>query len=68
VKLVLFDIGNIVDDIDPAAHNREKRKSLQGEEKINFVEEVTGKYEGSKEEEILDPLLDPHGGEDVSEG
>src|SRR5207245_8793357 len=64
VEFVVLQVGNIVEEVDAAAHQREKKEPLDNQHDIVRKEQVARKDEGGKEKEILNPLLQPHRGDE----
>jgi hypothetical protein len=65
VQLVLFAVQDIVENIDPARDQAEKKKSQQASLNVGRLEQVQGKYHGGKDKDILHPLLDAQGNQDI---
>ena len=66
MEFIFFDVTDIIDDIDAARYQGEQEKSYNRLLNIVQVEQVAGKNKRCKEEKILNPLLEPHRGDDVT--
>ena len=57
---VLFEISEIVDQVNGARCEAEQDKTCQRQEKRLGMKELLIKNEGSKDDQVLDPLLRTH--------
>jgi hypothetical protein len=66
MEFILLEIGNIIEQVNTARREREKKKTDNSKDDVVGIEQISGEDQRGKEEQILDPLLRPHRGNDVS--